>query len=816
MVASEIVFKYEDSHAAIRRAWVVVRSGDTTTVLHTDDDGVAHALAAGKDEKRPWSFTERFTLDVKTPSFFGTGSKSKIIAYYSRGARPIPAETLSKHADCFFEREIAWPDKSARPALVAPNNRNQLVAVPIAEVLLPRVALAITVPAELSLWALLFQPHPPAYYTREIPQGRAFWAQRPALELEPAPAPEHPHAERGLLLHGIAEPGAETARVRVYHETRKAWVKLREGPTDMDPAGKDEVTAVLASQGDTRTFEKIVYFRKPSDAFGPVSIVIVCEKKGAKPVVGAFSAQLTGVQGALVNDHPDNDGNHQLDDGAAARDTDGSVRGPVRGEADERIVVDFTASPTDGAAHGNTQTPTNLAQRDNGRARAMAVYYIRANRQRPLARTAVSVAQNEMPLWMAELHLVGTKKADLEDLLLRRKHRRPREPATLTLGYRWKVEISWKGPDHGLEATRYFGNLDASTQRERRPHIIRPYTDTFNGIWTAGGLRQEAQTVTFRLDKSGNALDPKAVLEVDAADAHKAKAPFSVVPVALPFPTANRRVPAVWVDGQRRAWGRTRGAETQDTVVIEWQVAVVDGVKWFRGHKDDGSVFEESVPDVGVPDSRVLGKNATNVRPTIDAVTDRYHADHPELTQMRALSAAAWRQAIRYICTHESAGGHQFWHKSTDANWLNDSHCSYGHERGTPYFGGPQGYGIGQKDPAPRRDALFDYVEAIEVACDELMRDKVRATMNSLALDLTLESHRAALLRSAVRAYNGGSELAFRNGVLVIQPRRCAGHQEYPNSVLGTAVPYGDLSAPGVDSLEWRRQYFWPNGGNEP
>lgn len=775
MPLAELRFVTEGGDVPITGAWVHLKQGDAITVLRTDDQGRAMRLRPGADASFPWEYTERYTVQVP----------ADVELLYGRGARPLPGDLLRQHQAAFVPMRLQLPQPAPPQQVhVAPNTQdtqNTVVVRPLVTVALPPLVLLVTTPRELSLWPLLWGPVEETYYTDGIPQGSGWWSQQAHREEGRPPATQQRPRERGLLVKGTIDPRATGVRIQIWSQQQSRLVKLLESATEESQEGHDYVAAALsagAKPEDPKTFEKALYFLHPDESFGSVQIVAISEGIQPRQILDGFTSLLVGLQGTLVDDYS-----------AAA---DGSQRGPQRLETDEQLIVDFTDSPS----AGQERSATNRAQWDRGRIRRMVVDPIRASRRRRLARTQTEIVHNEMPLWMAEIHLVGATRDALADLMRRRKRRSAEAPTTLSFSYRWNVRMQWQGPDHATP-----------------PNFV--YDQTFSGIWTESGLQDIDQTVTLRLNET------EALPESE----HKAVDPFEPVPVALPFPSDRRRRPEVWLSGQQRRWGQRSGAAERDALVIEWQVAIVqegnevirggnctpsvgafriDNTRVHPGVRSNGHLFATNTPDVPVLVRRVLGHNATraDAEEAMNAVTLRYYNEHADLTAMRSLRSGVWQQVIRFICTHESRG-RQFDDRQSDARFLASAyHLSFGHEKGMPFFGGPRGYGIGQKDPAPPPNAMFNYVEAIAVACNELMRQKVNDAnryLRGLKPTFNLETSlgdRAALLREATRRYNGNREFEFHDGELKIRPNGSRDRREYPNQALQTAVPYHLLDPP--------------------
>lgn len=129
------------------------------------------------------------------------------------------------------------------------------------------------------------------------------------------------------------------------------------------------------------------------------------------------------------------------------------------------------------------------------RARRTVRYPIRADQKRKLNETGPEVPQPQMPLFMAELHVLGISKAALEDMLVRRKRRVSAlpgvvSPAALELEIAWALRMQWKGPD-----------CDPPVSPPPSFHDPHPggYTldQEFRSVWTATKLQAVAQTVVI-------------------------------------------------------------------------------------------------------------------------------------------------------------------------------------------------------------------------------------------------------------------------------------------------------------------------------
>ena len=423
--------------------WVYWRSGGRTTVLRAGADGVLHAPSV-PGSTRPWDFSARFEANV--------GDVVEVVS--SAGARPLPAVLL------------AAPGLFSAIAVAAGTGGRARVDVPERKV-------TVSVPAELALWPLPHDLPTDAYLQAGLPQGAALWSN-PAgpgdalTVVENSSAPDPGAARpgtRGLRVRGDVDATATVVRVRLL---TPAGQPVALAP---DAAGqpRTELTATLAAPGPAtgpgagrRGFEAVLELADPAAAFGEVHLGVLVDTPTGL-VAEAFTGQLCGLQLALV------------DDPAPAQP------GPQTGEADEVVVLDFATSPQ--------VTPALLG--DQARARRMVRYPI-ANEPRAQPAAGAPSLRPRMPLWMGEVQLVGVTRTDLEDLLRRRADRRgtppnaPAGPLTTRISFRWRMRLSWDGPDSG-SAT--FGppfprpnqshayTLDLPDQpggRHRRPQLRRP------------------------------------------------------------------------------------------------------------------------------------------------------------------------------------------------------------------------------------------------------------------------------------------------------------------------------------------------------
>jgi hypothetical protein len=442
--------------APLANAWLYWREGGTLTLLRTDPRGQVLSLRASGERTFPWEYTTRHNATAG----------AQVDLYFSRGTKPIPDAQLNAHLNIFHRRTVPGPAAAAGSAPVAPNNINTLALPPPVSITLPNLLLALSTPAELSLWPLLWELPSDTYEIDGLAQGAALWtgSSLSVTENRPAPAPGPRPRERGLKIQGTIDARATGAILRVLDASGNV-VQLRQSIGSS--AGAPEITATLgAAAGNTKPYDAAAFFANAANAFGPVQIFI--ESQGmTPPIVEAFALQLSGVQLALVDDHTAN--------------INGQHRGPVQGEADEIIIIDFLSSPAADVAAISAQT----------RARRMASYRTRS-RDRPLSATNATIVEKpEMPLWMGEFHLVGLTKSHLEDLMLRRSRQLATAPTSLRVHLDWKLTLSWDGPDIATGSPRLYSYSQTVTHSHDATvtlaRIVRIKAETADAVGRKSG-----------------------------------------------------------------------------------------------------------------------------------------------------------------------------------------------------------------------------------------------------------------------------------------------------------------------------------------
>ncbi|MFL5350205.1 MAG: hypothetical protein ACJ8AT_35975 [Hyalangium sp.] len=505
--------------------------------------------------------------------------------------------------------------------------------------------------------------------------------------------------------------------------------------------------------------------------------------------------------------------------------------------------------------HGEARKPPLLADArakanielvKQRRARRMVRYVIRGDQTRKFKGTGPLVPHPQMPMFMAELHVFGVQKAPLEELLQRRKRSVPAISGlthSLRLEVNWRLVFNWKGPDTEAPASPPVGFVD------EHPAGYTLKDHEFRGIWTADKLKDVAQAVILSIGDDDT-------LKVDGDAVKNA---FDPVPVKLPFPVDTRRAPIVAIANRQRAWGRASGAKSAAAMVVEWQVPTVDissNLEIVRG--GDGTLIVKSLTidgqqidrgnsatvasalsDLHLVPFRVAGDNfAANpynaedpLAKTIELVVGESYEKLPANHVAKNIDVSGWKLAYRRIVTHES-GAKQFNSSAFEdfRHWEGNMVWSYGQEKGMPLHGHPHGYTMAQVDPHPDHDAMWSYLEAIRAGSKVLFdkANQARIDLNKRAnqanaayqakvangtvtpqdqdpaasLNLTIRKHREALLRGAVKRYNGGEEFIWGHphGYVPPEPPEApppmswvispTTKNNYPNMALNTNVNY--------------------------
>ncbi len=732
-----LIVHVEGAGTPLRDVWIYRRAAGAVTLLRTD--GTGRLVSGPPASTKPADYATQFVPIPGAP----------IELAYSRGAVPVPDALVTAQAQAFVVRTLPAPP-----------------AAPI--VALPAVTLQISRPDDLALWPVSFPPPadaPPAvaYATNGLAQAAALFTGGGALTVPlhgpaPAPAAAARPRERPLQVAGEAEATATAVRVRLV-DGAGATLKIRPAAEPAAVPADDLLATLEPASGATRQFSVNLLPADPSAAFGIVRVVVIAQGP-PRPAFAALGVALCGVQIALV------------------ADTAPATRGPVLGEADEVIEVDFKDSPQLGVA----------ALAGQGRARRMARYTI-ATRSRALDPDATgppgntAVLRPEMPLWMAELQLVGITPERLADLMARRFHRDRGAaglPVSLRIALGWRLTLAWDGPDAGADAL----NLGPRKAQRHSYRMTFEQRQTFETFFGAQGQFTDETGVNRALDAAG-AL------------------PEAVTPLAttIPFPVAGRRQAAAVMSGVQRPWGRQAGAALRPAALVEWQPRIVDaaGAEVMRGGDGVLEVTEldiegrrldgESVVTPAAPGSplrlapfRVRGRNPVEpadpvpIEDLVRALVSQYHAANATEPRIQLLTLECWQSTILAIFRHESGGRGfaQFERRGTlRSSWSPSPGVSrtYGLEDEMPLFGPPHGYGIGQLDlifgRGPNDDEVWSFVENIRSGVRLAMEEKAIAAYEVVRHHLPTpidRRTRAVYQREIVRRYNGGREFVYNGG----------------------------------------------------
>lgn len=838
-----IVHTDDGDHKPIANAWVYWRVGQTTTLLRSDRSGRLWKFLAGQghDPTRPVDYTAEFTA---TP-------ERDVKVYYSSGARPIPDAAFTAHAAIFFDRKVADAPPAASAwagavdwvvSLVSPKNKNVLAAAKRGYLGVPLLRVRLTRPREERPWPMLWElpldqgadEQRPNFHTAGLTQGDALWQGNNLVPAENSPAGDSPLSvpypatgspqetifirprERGLLLEGQIDQRATAATIQLFDE-QGHLIRLRENVATDAPVHDDRPMTLGAAAGDEREFKVELFPHEPVTHFGPIRIVVWSDVPGA-PTLGAFAVHLCGLQTVLVDDY--------------AAGADGKTRGTIRGEAKELVIIDFRHSPQ----------PTQADLDKMTRARRMVPYDL-ANEERPIDDAdpaSTRVIKPQMPLWMAELQLVGISQDQLSDLMARCYFLSfmdlPQKPPTVgfNVDVEWDLILSWSGPDGDTVVQGTVNNWDRPNQgyRLNDEHVLRP-----------DAARRQRFELQFNsdgvpCDETGQALTLGANKEVPEAQVP--------APAAATFPRSGRRLPAVLL-GAQRPWGRVKNASSKDSIVFEYQPLPVDpasgelirggdgrltaNVKIAAERVNAGSVppIAAGDPDLRLPRFRVRGVNPSSAaqRDTlVNAIVHRYYQANGGPggdAWVNVLTEACWQETMRRVIALESQLG-QFdtrttaWRREEFRNPAAASELVFGHELDMPLFGPPHGYGMGQLDlidGPPQRpandDEVWSFVKNLETAVALLIGSKGRAAYNYLSGHIpnpVTRDFQAVFRRDVVRRNNGGREFIWSNNQWMVSPslprwKNPAQHRQGPypnllycNQVLGTAVTYWTYNLP--------------------
>jgi hypothetical protein len=735
----------------LANAWVYRKSGTTITVFRTTAAGMVRSLDQNGDAKKPWQYNKTFTVAQGTV----------LELYFSTGKTPIPSSVLTQNAQAFESITVGAP--IAQAAQVGTGGSNALALTPRSRIALTAHTLAFSTPVEPAILPVLFDPPTSAYATNGLSQGAALWTN-PAgpgnlTVTEGALAAAPPSAvrpkETAIHVKGTVDAAATAVNIQVLNASDAAVLLLSSGAATTTVS---EVAATLAApNGTTREFEATFIVQDYAAVLGPIRLLAVATGL-PRPALEAAWFVLTGMKVALV------------DDGEAGNA--GNTGGPIRGEGDEIIVVDFLASP-----QPNTQALSNQT-----RARRMVQYQIRG-RARPFNTTTTTpVMKPEMPMWMGEVEFLGLTKAALEELLQRRFHSTTPQKNDIAIAFDWRMRLEWDGPNSG-SATRPYS-----------------YSREFTGSGTCG--------VQLKADETVDGLNPDGVLSNA----------ISPAPAAISYPVSTRRKPVARV-GVQRPWNRMAGATDVEGLIVEFQPRIeINGIEAIRGgdgeltvtnvrldgtaidpgKKVNGANFTAASPDLSVPTYRIVGvlPTAAQVTTLIDTAIHDFFVQNGTNVHVAVLTEAQWVQTARRIIEHESVNSRAF--EDRGSGRVNFGGTRFGLENRMPIFGPPAGYGLGQLDNPPvNDDEVWSYHANVVGAVRRIMNDKAQVSHTALGGNFSnpiTRLQQGVFQRDVVRRYNGGREMRFHNGAFEIFPQSTTiARIEYPNNVLGTTIVYNGI-----------------------
>jgi hypothetical protein len=230
-----------------------------------------------------------------------------------------------------------------------------------------------------------------------------------------------------------------------------------------------------AFQGKS-TFKLRLFVDDPKRFFGLVQLVAVT-KQGQPEGWGNVTAMLLGVQLGLCDDHLKSD--------------KGDIPGPPIGPDHEMNVIDFTTTavkgplPTAGVEATSMTAAATTAAKDAAqaalspytRARRMICFPIRADRKRPNARDASGPDElrPEMPLWMAELQLVGFRRDEGQAFVQMRQTEFGFDKRAVAIQASFALTLAWRGPDDDLPGP----TKDKTKPRNKHSHVSMTFKGTF-------------------------------------------------------------------------------------------------------------------------------------------------------------------------------------------------------------------------------------------------------------------------------------------------------------------------------------------------
>jgi len=791
----------------LKNVWVYLKQGDAFTQLRSDADGLLLSTISTDPHPEIASFVEPFVAEAP----------STVVLGWSPAGLPLPSAVLKLVASAFTDVKLDLKPENLAPlpdAPIAPNELNTIQAVPMHKVVLPPPPVSFEEPAALELWPMFAESFVDDYATDGLPQGVALWNGNHVVvgdgdAAAPASVQKRPK-DLGVGVHGTVTNGA--GQVDVYLlDANGEQLKFRLTSEANAPA-VDVVTVDVKSADDKSTFASRLFVDDPQRFFGLVQLVAVT-KQGQPEGWGNVTAMLLGVQIGLCDDHLQSD--------------KGDVPGPPMGPGDEMNVIDFTTTAVKGplpatklpkkSKDAAIQAQINAAERaaqaalsPHTRARRMVCFHIRADRKRPNARDASGPEElrPEMPLWMAELQLVGFKRDEGQAFIQMRQAELGIDKRAVAIQASFALTLSWRGPDDDLPGPPRKGG----GARNRYSKISMTFKGAFRGKKSAqqgvgNATSAPASAPTVEYDASAMVLgtidiedDGNLKVSKDGTSTVEIDPPYA----AAPYPVSGRRIPTLWLDQRLRTWGWTTDGPVVPTLVLEWQPPIVEAKQKgltevmlggdgklevaqmsFAGKAVARPSANSSPPSdtpagplLALPTFRVKGDNPANgdaVDGLIDAAIRDVMAAHPNDGPVQMLSAAVWKHLVGRLMLHESAREHFSPQIERSVYRRTAPFQCYGIQSGMPKFGAPAGYGIGQHDPPRSLQDMWNFYEHIRLGIEELIATQYgKGAYDYLTslhpLSPTNSLDKAIFLRETVRGYNGGREFVYENGQWKMSP----------------------------------------------
>jgi hypothetical protein len=739
-------------------------------------------------------------------------------------------------------------------APIASHETNTIQAAPMLKIVLPALPVTFDEPVSLQLWPMFAEPFAADYATAGLAQGESLW-QDDHLTLRDGQPATPPGAQKlpkdlGVGVRGTVKNGAKQVDLYLL-DGKGEKLKFRLKP-EVNALASDVTTADVKTVDGKGTFAVRLYVDDPQRFFGLVQLVAVT-KQGQPDGWGNVTAMLLGVQLGLCDDHLQSAG--------------GDLPGPPIGPGDEENVIDFTTTAVRGplptaALNKKSKDPAVKAQinaaksaakaalRPFTRARRMVCFHIRADRYRRNSRnpSGATELRPEMPLWMAELQLVGFRAEEAKMFIQMRQAELGIDNRAVVIKASFALKLSWRGPDADLPGP---ARKDGSA-RNPFASVSMTFQGTFRGQrppQPAEGTSAASPASPPKSNFDANAIvigiidiedDGRLKVSDEGASLAEVDPPYA----AIPYPVSGRRSPCLWLDQRRRAWGWRTDAAVVPTLVLEWQppigtvkrsafaeivlggdgsielsqLSFADRSVGRSNTAPAASPVASSAPLLALSTFRVKGDNpaqASAVNDIVDAAVEEVVAANSSAGPVQMLSADVWKRLARQLMFHESGGQHFSIGVAAAVFRERTPYQCHGIQLGMPKFGAPAGYGLGQHDPPTSLQDMWSFYEHIRGGIEKLIVGAygggAYTYLSSLnALDTGSSLDKAILLREAVRRYNGGREFVYEQNRWKMKPSVPTDRRPYVNSVLGTTVHYPHDVVTGDDIADLAGATFSP------